>query len=239
MYCAKCGNTLPDDSKICGYCGAVVADGEEIQETIPQEPQQEGQENPEDPTLGDTAPVLSREQIESIPLYSARVEEMVDLCSAAAQQLNREEPPACGEEQGTGREEDRRPSQLEEEQAPRHAAQPEPTPEVVSVASAPTPSRRVVGVDKRARPMRTAGFFGTQLLLLIPVINIILLFVWAFRRRSNFNRKAYARSILIWILIFLLILLAGLIAMIILKVPMDINYWIDQLKAAVNQIPYV
>lgn len=232
MYCAKCGNTLPDDSRVCGYCGAVIADGEEIQEAIPH-PQQEGKRDEENPVLEDEAPVLTREQIESLPLYSARMEEMVDLCSAAAQQLNREDSPAKTEDIP----ENQSSSPTEETESPRHIQEKSPEEETPAVA-VPV-SRRMVGVDKRARPMRTAGFFGTQLLLLIPVINIILLFVWAFRRRSNFNRKAYARSILIWILIFLLVLLAGLIAMIILKVPTDINYWIDQLKSAVNQIPYV
>ena len=179
---------------------------------------------------------MTREQIESLPMYSARMEEMVDLCSAAAQQLNQEAAPADSKAPDDNQEEEKLPK-TEEAEIPQRAQE---VPPVESpVVSVPVSNRRVVGVDKRARPMRTAGFFGTQLLLLIPVINIILLFVWAFRRRSNFNRKAYARSILIWILIFLLILLAGLIAMIILKIPTDINYWIDQLKFAVNQIPYV
>lgn len=235
MYCAKCGNTLPDDSRVCGYCGAVVADGEEVQEVVSY-PQQGGKENIKNSPLEDTAPVLTREQIESLPMYSARMEEMVDLCSAAAQQLNQEEVPAESKNPDSNQEEEKLPK-TEEAELPQHTQEAPPVES--PVVPVPAPNRRVVGVDKRARPMRTAGFFGTQLLLLIPVINVILLFVWAFRRRSNFNRKAYARSILIWILIFLLILLAGLIAMIILKVPTDINYWIDQLKFAVNQIPYV
>ncbi len=92
-------------------------------------------------------------------------------------------------------------------------------------------------MNKLVRPVRTGGFFFTELLLLIPVINLILLFVWAFRRRTNLNRKAFARSILIWILIALLLLLAGLIVMIILQMPMDYHYWIDRLKDLVNRIP--
>lgn len=229
MYCTKCGNTLPDDSLICGYCGAVVS--EEEQREFPSQPQQEGEalEAMAEEQADSAVPVLSQEELEALPSYSARVEEMVDLCSAAAEQLKGDEPGAAADEDN-GNEE---PDPTEQAAVPRHAVdEPETT---VAVAA----GRRGPGADKRARPMRTAGFFGTQLLLLIPVINIILLFVWAFRRRSNFNRKAYARSILIWILIVLLLLLTGLLAMIIFRIPTDINYWIDQLKAAVNSIPYV
>lgn len=92
-------------------------------------------------------------------------------------------------------------------------------------------------MNKLVRPVRTGGFFFTELLLLIPIINLILLFVWAFRKRTNLNRKAFARSILIWILITLLLLLAGLIVMIVLQMPMDYHYWIDRLKDLVNSIP--
>ena len=92
-------------------------------------------------------------------------------------------------------------------------------------------------MNKLVRPVRTGGFFFTELLLLIPIINLILLFVWAFRKRTNLNRKAFARSILIWILIALLLLLAGLIVMIVLQMPMDYHYWIDRLKELVNSIP--
>lgn len=92
-------------------------------------------------------------------------------------------------------------------------------------------------MNKLVRPVRTGGFFFTELLLLIPIINLILLFVWAFRKRTNLNRKAFARSLLIWILIALLLLLAGLIVMIVLQMPTDYHYWIDRLKDLVNSIP--
>ena len=229
MYCSKCGNTLPDGSVICGYCGVVVAEDQESREDLSQFPQAE--ERPEPQTfLEADVPVLTQEQIDSLPAYSAKVEEMVDLCNAAANHLKE-----CTAEASAVEEE----KPVEASQQPEQEPEQEIVPNQESLPAALPASRRMGGTDKRARPMRTAGFFGTQFLLLIPVINIILLFVWAFRRRSNFNRKAYARSILIWILIALLLLLAGLLAMIILRVPIDINDWIDRLKAAVNSIPYV
>lgn len=59
---------------------------------------------------------------------------------------------------------------------------------------------------KKRKPLSTASFFGMQVLLLIPVINIFLLFIWAFRKKTNSNRQAYARSILIWFLLFFIII---------------------------------
>lgn len=92
-------------------------------------------------------------------------------------------------------------------------------------------------MNKLVRPVRTSGFFFTELLLLIPVINLILLFVWAFRKRTNLNRKAFARSILIWILLVLLLVLAGLVTMLVLQMPTDYHYWISWFKDLVNSIP--
>ena len=95
----------------------------------------------------------------------------------------------------------------------------------------------VLHTARRDRPVSTVGFFWTEFLLLIPLLNLVLLFVWAFREKTNRNRRAFARSVLIWILIALLSLLAVLIVMIVTRQSLDINYWIQQLKDLVNSIP--
>lgn len=58
----------------------------------------------------------------------------------------------------------------------------------------------VLHTARRDRPVSTVGFFWTEFLLLIPLLNLVLLFVWAFREKTNRNRRAFARSVLIWIL---------------------------------------
>ena len=83
---------------------------------------------------------------------------------------------------------------------------------------------------KRQRPLKTASFFWTEFLLLIPGINLVLLFVWAFRKKANANRKAFARSILIWLLIFIVFLLIVLIVMIVLGVPIDKYIWLKSFQ---------
>lgn len=83
---------------------------------------------------------------------------------------------------------------------------------------------------KRQRPLKTASFFWTEFLLLIPGINLVLLFVWAFRKKANANRKAFARSLLIWILLFILFLLIVLVVMIVLGVPVDKYIWLKSFQ---------
>ncbi|MDO4730895.1 MAG: hypothetical protein Q4B14_02035 [Clostridia bacterium] len=67
---------------------------------------------------------------------------------------------------------------------------------------------------KKYKPMSTIGFFFTQLVLYIPVINIILLFVWSFRKNTNRNRKSFARSNLIWLFFNFLVLIAVIAAIV-------------------------
>lgn len=61
-------------------------------------------------------------------------------------------------------------------------------------ATAPTP---VVTVET-APVMSVSEWFITYLLLMIPLVNLILLFVWAFGNNTNPNKKNFAKSALIW-----------------------------------------
>lgn len=53
----------------------------------------------------------------------------------------------------------------------------------------------------RNAPFSTGGFFLVQLALMIPVVNLILLLVFAFSGSTNVNLQNYSRAILIWMLI--------------------------------------
>ena len=54
-------------------------------------------------------------------------------------------------------------------------------------------------------PLSVGAYIGMYFLLCIPVVNIILLFVWAFSAGENQNRKNYARAILILTLISVIV----------------------------------
>ncbi len=50
-------------------------------------------------------------------------------------------------------------------------------------------------------PLSVGQFFLMMFLMCIPVVNIILIFIWAFGSNVNVNKKNFSRAILIWVLI--------------------------------------
>ena len=57
---------------------------------------------------------------------------------------------------------------------------------------------------KRTEPLSVGGWIGTLILLSIPIVNIIMVFVWAFGK-GNISRKNYAIAVLILFLIMVVI----------------------------------
>lgn len=83
------------------------------------------------------------------------------------------------------------PISEEEEYAENPAAQPKAKPKsVVSVEN-----NRTLGVGE---------WMITILFFLLPVINIIMMALWAFSSRGNVHRKNFARACLLWLIILLL-----------------------------------
>lgn len=91
-------------------------------------------------------------------------------------------------------------------------------------------------INKYNKPLTSGAFFGMQVLMMVPVVNIILLLIWSFASKINSNRKAYARSLLAWFLIFCVIALFVLLSLIFLRYPLDINFWFNQFKNYINSI---
>ena len=82
-------------------------------------------------------------------------------------------------------------------------AQPQPQPQVQAAPVKKKHSKAPV------KPLSTWGFFWRTFLFMIPVLNIVLLFVFAFADGINENSRAYARSCLIYMLFAALMLIAG------------------------------
>ncbi|MDA3879828.1 MAG: hypothetical protein PF436_05510 [Prolixibacteraceae bacterium] len=53
--------------------------------------------------------------------------------------------------------------------------------------------------------IKTSDWVITLLLLAIPLVNIIMLFVWAFGSGANPNKANFAKAALIWVLIGIVI----------------------------------
>lgn len=51
------------------------------------------------------------------------------------------------------------------------------------------------------RPLTVEQWLGTILLTAIPVVNIVLLLIWAFDGNTNINKRNYAKAQLIVVLI--------------------------------------
>ena len=58
------------------------------------------------------------------------------------------------------------------------------------------------------RPMSVGNWFVTILIMAIPVVGLIMLFVWAFGDMALLSKRKWARAQLIWMLIaFVLVFL--------------------------------
>lgn len=58
--------------------------------------------------------------------------------------------------------------------------------------------------EKDSNYVSVGSWMGMQLVTAIPLINLVMVFVWAFSG-ENQSRKNYYRAILCWVLIFLLV----------------------------------
>ena len=84
-----------------------------------------------------------------------------------------------------------------EEPAPAHPAPPPPvyTPPA-QTAYAPHQPSAYLG-NPGSDPLRVGQYIGMLLLMCVPILNIILLFVWSFGSSANLNKKNFARASLI------------------------------------------
>ncbi|HHU79575.1 MAG: hypothetical protein ACOX27_00935 [Caldicoprobacterales bacterium] len=81
-----------------------------------------------------------------------------------------------------------------------------------AVTSAETASKLSDG--KKSKDNTHLGVFGyviTMLALMVPILGIILVFVWAFGAKTNLARKNYCRAVLVVSGIFLALSITGFI----------------------------
>lgn len=75
-----------------------------------------------------------------------------------------------------------------------------------------TEDNNLNGHDLLTRPMSFGDWIKTLLLQIIPFVNIIMLFIWAFGSKTNLNKKNFSRAylllmaivIVLYIIIFVL-----------------------------------
>lgn len=83
---------------------------------------------------------------------------------------------------------------------PQSASAPMPKYHAASSAAGYAPNSYAPGyVPGQKDPLTTGQFLVMDLLMLVPVVNIVLLILWGFGADANANRKSWARSRLIWL----------------------------------------
>ena len=92
------------------------------------------------------------------------------------------------------------------------AAQPQPQPQQQAYAQQPyTQPQPQYAPVYTEEPISTGAYIGIFFLLMLPVINLILLIVWACGGCNKKNKTNLSRALLVWMLIGALI--GGIIAL--------------------------
>jgi hypothetical protein len=68
-------------------------------------------------------------------------------------------------------------------------------------------------LNQETRPLTVGDWMVTLLILALPLVNIIMLLVWAFSSGGNLNRRNYCRASLLWFLIMLALSLVVFVVM--------------------------
>ncbi len=77
---------------------------------------------------------------------------------------------------------------------------------------------------KCTKPLSTANFFFTQILFLIPILNIFFMIYWSFKKDINENLRSYARSMLIWTIIAAIISVFALLTYVFIQSPLSFSF---------------
>ena len=79
---------------------------------------------------------------------------------------------------------------------------PTPAPPVQPVQPyAPAPDPNALPPGSKYEPITTGGYIGIMLLMMLPLVNLILLLVWACGGCRKVNKTNFARALLIMMLI--------------------------------------
>lgn len=101
--------------------------------------------------------------------------------------------PACGESMLTA---------AAPAQAPAYAPPPPPAYQAPAYQPPPPVYQAMPYQNPALRePLSVGAYFVTFLVFCIPLVNVIMMFVWAFSSETNINKKNLCRAMLIWAII--------------------------------------
>lgn len=205
MYCVSCGKQMDEGSKFCCSCGAK----QEIQDGVQPLNDNAGnsaftekaalssessQPRPQSPSQQQNSGMLQQEfvlqqqnqmpsQNTTCPQYAAQPQNVVQPQSTMQPQ-NTEQPQSAMPFQSTAR--------------PQNTVQPQNTEQ----------SQSVVKQRDIMKPLSVWQFILVYIILAVPILNIIMLFVWSFGSKANKNKKNLARAYLIFIVVLIVLWVA-------------------------------
>ncbi|HEY8500192.1 MAG TPA: hypothetical protein VIL89_06205 [Clostridia bacterium] len=77
-------------------------------------------------------------------------------------------------------------------------------------SSADSGIKHVPGPEPGSRVLSVGEWMLTILFYIIPVVNIIMMAVWAFSSRGNIHRRNLSRALLLWVIIILIAYIAAM-----------------------------
>ena len=174
-FCKKCGALLPEQASRCPMCGAPTAEQAPVPAAEPALTAEQPAPGPEQPAPAQTVPAQPTPE------------------QPTPEQQQPEQPlPGAGEQL---------PPPPAAPQPPYPPYQAEPTPVYARSGGAEPPHAPQPAPGPRyAAPetgMGMAGYLGTLLLFLIPVVGLVLMLVWSFGHSARPERKKLAQAYLI------------------------------------------
>ena len=203
MFCHQCGKELEENSEFCTKCGSKT-------------------EKPIVNPTGNPAVTIAEMQ--------ASQEETDNMSQSAPQPIPIPVPVPVTQSQPQPTPVPQPTPQPIPQPTPQPVPQPTPVPTPQTSNMNQQPHYNAVGVDlndKNNQPMTVLGWLGTFLVMLIPLVNIVMVFVWAFGSNGNRSRKTFFQAYLIIfvVLIILSIVFGSAIALLINSVVDGGNYY--------------
>lgn len=183
MFCEKCGNQMPDDSKFCLNCGAQ----NEVTQPVQDVEQEAGASVDATPADISGAATDAQSTVEQQPvLEQAKPQPEPVKAAPTVQPAQRTQPaPQMGNVPPAGQ------------------AYQQPVPPTQQYVVEPKP--------EKISPLPTWKFIGMFILTGIPIIGLVMILVWSFSSSFNRNTKSFARAILILGIIGLVLSIVGVI----------------------------
>lgn len=213
MYCLKCGSQMADGSKFCVSCGARVENAEPIPETVVQETVVQETVAQEAAVSAESAAVVVEEMAQPAPKpvpppiqqTSEPAQPTVQPAQPTVQPAPVSQPAPVTQPRPAVQPKPMQPAYSQT--APQQPAQPVQQNYTNVPQTAPQPA--MPQKPEKITPLPVWKYIGIFLIMAIPIINIIMLFVWAFGSSFNRNTKNFARSFLIMALIWIILIIAG------------------------------